>query len=156
MRFAIATAFLLLAGPAAADLYRWVDPETGSTKFSSYPPPWYDDPAKQRRAPKVEFIPAGKASPATAEDPDNPRRPAAGAQAGKVPEELEAQRKAILKQMAALATQTGADRGQALSRQMESFAALTAQIDKLDPQGAAARNAEVQALLEKVIKGGPR
>ena len=44
--------------PAAADLYRWIDPETGSVKFSSYPPPWYGDPVAERRAPKVEVIPA--------------------------------------------------------------------------------------------------
>ena len=69
MRFAVALAVLisLWATPAAADLYRWVDPETGSVKFSSYPPPWFGDAAKQQRAPKVEVIPAGK--PATAFEP---------------------------------------------------------------------------------------
>ena len=58
MRFAVASAMLLClwANPAAADLYRWVDPETGSVKFSSYPPPWYGDAAQQRRAPRVEVI----------------------------------------------------------------------------------------------------
>ncbi|HEY8067461.1 MAG TPA: DUF4124 domain-containing protein [Burkholderiales bacterium] len=60
MRTVLAVAVLLLlhAAPAAADLYRWIDPETGSVKFSSYPPPWYGDPAAERRAPKVEVIPA--------------------------------------------------------------------------------------------------
>ena len=60
MRFAVASVVLLFtwANPAAADLYRWVDPETGSVKFSSYPPPWYGDAAKARRAPKVEVIPS--------------------------------------------------------------------------------------------------
>ena len=56
--FAAVLLLLLRTGPAAADLYRWIDPETGSTKYSSYPPPWYGDEAQQRRAPKVEVIPA--------------------------------------------------------------------------------------------------
>jgi hypothetical protein len=29
---------LALAAPAHADLYRWVDPDTGSVKFSNLPP----------------------------------------------------------------------------------------------------------------------
>lgn len=67
MRFAVASAALLFiwASPVAADLYRWVDPESGSVKFSSYPPPWYRDAAKQGRAPDVEHIPAGKPAPAS-------------------------------------------------------------------------------------------
>jgi hypothetical protein len=64
---ALAVLISLWAIPAAADLYRWVDPETGSVKFSSYAPPWFGDAAKQKRAPKVEVIPAGK--PATAFEP---------------------------------------------------------------------------------------
>lgn len=56
--FAAVLLLFLRAGPAAADLYRWIDPETGSIKYSSYPPPWYGDPAAERRAPKVEVIPA--------------------------------------------------------------------------------------------------
>lgn len=31
-------ALLAVAAPAHADLYRWVDPETGSVKFSTLPP----------------------------------------------------------------------------------------------------------------------
>ena len=60
MRLAVALAVMIWAGAAAADLYRWVDPESGSVKFSSYPPPWYGDKAKQRRAPRVVLIPAGR------------------------------------------------------------------------------------------------
>ena len=64
MRALISLAMLAWAGAAAADLYRWIDPETGSVKFSSYPPPWYGDPAKERRAPKVEVIPGSVSAPA--------------------------------------------------------------------------------------------
>ncbi len=58
MRIAALMAALLWATSAAADLYRWVDPETGSVKFSSYPPPWYGDERLEQRSPKVEHIPA--------------------------------------------------------------------------------------------------
>ena len=64
------------SGLAAADLYRWVDPDTGSVKLSSYPPPWYGDEAKQRRAPKVEVIPA-RGEPVV--KPETPGQPQEGA-----------------------------------------------------------------------------
>lgn len=59
--------FLLLLATLApvqanADLYRWVDPETGSVKLSSYPPPWYGDPEREARSPAVEVI--GSPAPA--------------------------------------------------------------------------------------------
>jgi hypothetical protein len=86
MRFAIAIAVLVWAaqfsGTAAADLYRWVDPESGSVKFSSYPPPWYGDEAKERRAPKVEVIPArGEA----VVKPETPGLPPEGSRKGDAP-----------------------------------------------------------------------
>src|SRR6185369_8651150 len=68
-------AAVIWAAPAAADLYRWVDPETGSVKFSSYPPPWFGDPARERRAPKVEQIPAGKPSAAGEAAPPDGKEP---------------------------------------------------------------------------------
>jgi Domain of unknown function (DUF4124) len=76
----VATMAVLLfawASPAAADLYRWVDPETGSVKFSSYPPPWFGNAEKQRRAPKVEVIPPGKSATAFEPTPNTDRDRAA-------------------------------------------------------------------------------
>jgi hypothetical protein len=51
-------AFLLAlcAAPAHAELYRWVDRDTGSVKFSTSPPPWYGDTEKERTSPPVEVI----------------------------------------------------------------------------------------------------
>jgi len=78
MRLALIIATLfwtaLHSGTAAADLYRWVDPESGSVKFSSYPPPWYGDEARERRAPKVEVIPTrgGAAAGGATAKPDTP------------------------------------------------------------------------------------
>lgn len=79
MRFVFPLAVLMLlgAGSAAADLYRWVDPETGSVKFSNSPPPWFNDAAKQGRAPKVEVIAPARTAPAFEPRPETEREPAA-------------------------------------------------------------------------------
>lgn len=82
IRPALAAAVLAWAGAAAADLYRWVDPETGSVKFSNYPPPWYGDPARERRSPKVEVIPdrgAAKPEPKAEEEARPEPKPKAAA-----------------------------------------------------------------------------
>ena len=49
-------AILLLPALAQAQIYRWVDRETGAVKFSNTPPPWYGDPEQERRNPPVEVI----------------------------------------------------------------------------------------------------
>ena len=82
MRLAVLIAILLCSGHAAADLYRWVDPETGSVKYSSYPPPWYGDEAQERRAPKVEVIPS-RSDPVV--KPETPGRPLEGARKDAAP-----------------------------------------------------------------------
>jgi hypothetical protein len=141
--------FTLWAPAAAADLYRWIDPETGSVKFSSSPPPWHGDPAKERRAPKVLVIPAGRAAAPVLPEaaPAAAGEPPAGA-----PGELEAQRKAMLQRVAALAGQAANPRGaQALARQLEGYKELSDQIDRLDPAGAAARRVELELLVKKAF-----
>ena len=134
--------------PAApAQLYRWVDPETGSVKFSSYPPPWYGDEAKQRRAPKVDVIPAGRDAGAATE--------AAGAaqDGARRLEALELQRRQLMRQLA----RPGAERApQELKKQLEAYSTLSEEMDKLDAPGAAVRRGEVQALIERILKGGTR
>lgn len=64
---------LLLPAIAQADMYRWIDRETGSVKFSNTPPPWFGDPEKERKNPRVEVIryrgPVEKAKPAPAPPP---------------------------------------------------------------------------------------
>ena len=67
-------AIALSSSHAHADLYRWVDRETGAVKFSSSPPPWYGDPQKERGAPAVEVIPY-RGSPAPAKPAAAPAKP---------------------------------------------------------------------------------
>ena len=87
-------AVLLAAADAQAQLYRWVDPESGSVKLSNAPPPWYRDerpgPAVQVILPprmqsaKPEALPKPPAKPAAAlPDPDGPSREPPARPAGK-------------------------------------------------------------------------
>jgi hypothetical protein len=129
---------------ARADLYRWIDPETGSVKLSSYPPPWYGDPEQERRAPKVEHIPARKAA----------AEQAPGAAPGNSLEGLEERRKRVMQQLVVLPTQQDFQRaGVGLKQHLDAYAAVVAEMDKLDPKGADRRRVEAQPLLEKLISG---
>jgi hypothetical protein len=144
----ILAATLLHAGPAVADLYRWIDPESGAVKYSSYPPPWYGDAAAQRRAPKVEFIPAASSAAARAASAGEIQ------DSSKALETLEAQRKAMLQRLPALAAQEGSERpGSALKAQLEAYAGVAERLDKLDPAGAAARRGELQMAIGKTGTG---
>ena len=165
IRVFISMALVLLAREALADLYRWVDPETGSVKFSSYPPPWYGDAEKEKRAPKVEHIPERKSSSGTPVDVPGPTglpgaAAAPGAQGaspaaqGASLEALEQQRKRLLLEIGSPAAQKDLQGGgSALKRQIESFAAVNAQLDRLDPAGADKRRADAQPVLERLVEG---
>lgn len=104
VRIAVPVAVLvsMWAVSAAAQLYRWVDPETGTVKFSSYPPPWYNDPARQR-APKVEVIAPSRKAPAFEPRLETDQEPA-GAPAGDAPQgnSRAAQFKVVAQRIAAL------------------------------------------------------
>ena len=135
--FVLLSAFATIA---AADLFRWVDPETGSIKYSSYPPPWYGDAQKEKRAPKVERIPAGKAEPSS--------KSATNVEA------LEARRKDMLQTLSVLPTREDFDRaGSGIKQQLDAYNAVSAEIDRLDPKGAEARRTASQPLLDKLLEG---
>ena len=140
MRLFLFLVMVSWATTPAADLYRWVDPETGSVKFSSYPPPWYGNPEKERRAPKVDRIPAGKTEPT-----EKPEPPAAA---------LETRRKEMLQSMTLLPSSQDFNRaGSGIKQQMEALQAVSAELDRLDPKGAAARKTQSQPLLDKLLQG---
>ena len=137
--------FILLGsmtGSVLADLYRWIDPETGSVKFSSYPPPWYGDPAQEARAPKVEHIPERAAGAAA--DP--------GAVPGNALDALEERRKRVMQQIATLPADPQRA-GAGLKQHLEAYTAVIAEMDRLDPKGADRRRGEAQPLLERLIEG---
>jgi hypothetical protein len=123
-------ALLMLVAPAAhADLYRWVDPQTGSVKFSSVPPP-----ASQTG---VEVVPYRGAASATAKPP-----PAASGAA-------ERRWRALLAELSQ--AQPGSP---AVQQRLPELAAAGAELDRLDPGGADRRHAEAQRVLLRVLTVG--
>ena len=153
-----ALAVFLCPAAAQADLYRWVDPDTGSVKFSSYPPPWYGDAEKETRAPKVEHIPERRPSsvpgtPVTVPGPTGlPGTATPPGTSGFSFEALEEQRKRLMLELASPAARKDLQSG-TLRKQLETFAVVGAQLDQLDPAGAEKRRAEAQPVLEKLVQG---
>lgn len=163
-----ALALLAWAGAAPADLYRWVDPETGSVKYSSYPPPWYGDQALERRAPKVERIPAGRepppvrgdveelpaaaaASATSATSATSAREAPAGLPPGRRAEVLADQWREFLAAFNALRQPDDIDRARTTLRpQIEAFQKLSAELDRVDPAGAERRAAEAKPVLARL------
>ena len=134
---------------AYADLYRWVDRETGSVKFSNSPPPWFGDPERERNAPAVEVIQyrqPGAPAPAPAAV-----KPAAMAS---VVQALEARWAELNKFFAALPPGAEAERaGAGVQQQIQSYDALRAELDRLDPQGVARRRAQEPGVVETLRRG---
>ena len=141
---ALALGLLLAAMPAHADLYRWIDPQTGSVKFSSVPPPWHGDAAKEARSPKVEVISSQPAAKPGAEKPAAPRPLAS----------LEDRWRAMLQVFDALPSRADFNRaGQGIQQQVQAYEAMRAELDRQDPSGAARRRAEEAGILERLKKG---
>ena len=117
---------LLSAAPARADLYRWVDPQSGSVKFSSEPPPGSQA--------GVQVIPYRGAAP--------PRQPATSGAAA-----LEARWRELLAEISA------APPGSVLQEQrVQELAAAGAELDRLDPAGAPERRAETGRVLQRALQ----
>jgi hypothetical protein len=121
---------LILSLPAHADLYRWVDPATGSIKFSTLPP---SDPRLE-----AEVVPYR-----------GPPKRAAPDAAGSITA-LETRWRAIVLQLSAKGSQDGARQPGALRAELEAYESLRAQLDRLDPAGAPRRAAETRILVERL------
>jgi hypothetical protein len=162
VRFAVASAVLLFswANHAGADLYRWVDPETGSVKFSSYPPPWFGNAAREPRAPKVEHIPAGTPAPAIegqlpdGQEPPKPLPEAGGKPQAPASSSMEDRRKALLKQISAHAAELSAAKPEEsariyadLAERVREYNSAELFLIKVDAGGEAARRAERNELV---------
>jgi hypothetical protein len=117
--------FLVGVGVARADLYRWVDPQSGAIKFSNVPPP----PSQAG----VEVVPyRGSAMPP---------KPAAPADPG-----LDLRWRELLAEISV------APPGSSLLQQrLQDFIAVNAELDKRDPAGAERRRAEAQAVLQRLL-----
>lgn len=141
---------MLVAFPVQADLYRWVDPQSGSVKFSSYPPPWFGDPQRERGAPAVEVIPyRGLGAPAKPVAAPEKPSPAASMLAT-----LEARWAGLMQFFATLPATTDFNRaGAGVQQQLEAYQALSAELDRLDPAGAQRRRAQEAGVFETMRRG---
>jgi hypothetical protein len=149
MRYLVFLA-MLVAFPVQADLYRWVDPQSGSVKFSSYPPPWFGDPQRERGAPAVEVIPyRGPGAPAKPVAAPEKPSPAASTRAT-----LEARWAGLMQFFATLPATTDFNRaGSGIQQQLEAYQALSAELDRLDPAGAQRRRAQEAGVFETMRRG---
>jgi hypothetical protein len=142
MRFFVLAA-ALCAFPAQAEIYRWIDRETGTVKFSNIPPPWYGDPEKERGAPAVEVI----RGPATPAKPAAQQKPAVTVSTLGT---LEARWTELGKFFAALPPGTDfATAGTGLQRLIQDYQALSAELDRVDPAGTPRRRAQEAMLFKK-------
>ena len=130
----IIIAALLLSFPAKADLYRWVDRESGSVKYSNTPPPWYGDRDKERGAPAVEVLPYRA--------PGKPRPAEAASSASRQAAALEARRADLLRFFSALPPTTDLT-NPAIREQVQSYLVVSTELDRLDPAGASRRRAQL-------------
>ena len=133
---------LCFAAPAHADLYRWIDPESGSVKLSSMPP---SDPAIS-----AEVVPF--TAPAAPKPPAVPvvSKPAA---AGGTVEALQARFAEILTQLTGTKPQDFNRAGEGIRQHIEAYEAVRVELDRLDPAGAARRRSESTSLIDKLKQG---
>ena len=131
---------LLFASFAArAELYRWVDRESGSVKYSNTPPPWYGDPDKERGAPAVEVL--------RYRAPGKPPAADAASPASRQTAALEARRAELLKFFSSLPPTTDLT-NPAIRQQVQAYLVVSTELDRLDPAGAARRRAQQPPIFE--------
>jgi hypothetical protein len=132
---------LFSALPAHADLYRWIDPESGSVKLSSLPPS-----APGINAELVPFRnPAARTPQAAAATAP---KPAAGPIAA-----LEARWSELLTQLTSVAPQDFSRSRDGVRQHLEAYEAVRVELDRIDPAGAARRRNESSSLLERLRQG---
>lgn len=169
MRPGVLAAGLALAGASAgvhADLYLWKDPATGAMRIYSYPPPWYGNPALEKRSPKVERIPERQRAPVVVEPESRAIAPAAvpapptapppaphAAQATGIAQ-MEARRTQLLQQIVAAGAKGVGQPAPEMNGVVDEYLRLLLDMARIDPGGAEARRAETQSVIDK-IKGKP-
>ncbi len=150
----------LLPAFAQADLYRWVDPGSGSIKYSTSPPSSIEGEPRgvqvipyrgASSAPPAGpvFAPAAAAVPAPS--PGSAPGPAASSS---TLVSLEAQWRGLLKTFSQLPERPDFGRsGSGLRQQLQTYEAVSAELDRRDPAGAARRRVEESSALERIRKG---
>jgi len=125
-----------VAAGAHADLYRWIDPESGSVKLSTLPPPAgvHAEIVPSRGQP---FAPESKAAAASAPKAPSPARGT----------DLESRWRELL---GILMRTDLRSRDEPLRQQLQLFEAMGSELDRIDPAGTARRRAEQAPLTERL------
>ena len=138
---------LFLAASAHADLYRWIDPATGTVTYSNVPPA--DPNVSPQVVPYTGPLPPKSAAPPAVGKPS----PAPAATATASVAALEAEFQSLYAQLANVPPESFRNASEALRRQMQTYEGLRSQLDELDPAGASRRAAATLALAERIRKG---
>lgn len=141
-------AWLLVVLPlsAQADLYRWIDPASGSVKYSSQPP---TDPGIQADVVPYNAPPPPRPAPAK---PAPPTPAAAAPVVSPAVAELEARWRSLAAQVTALPPaelKSGSDR---VRQQLQALEAARVELDRLDPAGTSRRSAEMVAMMQRAAR----
>jgi hypothetical protein len=134
---------LCVALPAHADLYRWVDPDTGSIKFSNLPPT--DGRANAELMPYRGVAAQAASTTTSAANP----KPAAAQPV----DALQARWSEMLSQLTGTSSQDLSRGGEGLRQKMEAYEAVRVELDRVDPAGAARRTNESRSVLERLRQG---
>jgi hypothetical protein len=135
---------LSIALPAHADLYRWVDPDSGSIKFSNLPPT--DGRANAELMSHRGVAPQAATSAATTAAKPKPAAPPPL-------EALQVRWSEVLTQLTGTSSRDLSRGGESLRQQMEAYEAVRVELDRLDPAGAARRTNESRSILERLRQG---
>lgn len=131
---------LFVALPAHAELYRWVDPDSGSIKFSNLPP---SDPGVS-----AEVISYGAPKPPAAAAAARGEKPAPSALTF-----LEGRWRELLTQFTGIGPGDMNRAGEGLRQHLEAYESVKAELDRLDPAGAARRQSESLSVFERLRQG---
>lgn len=128
-----------IALPAHADLYRWIDPESGSVKLSTMPP---TDPAIGAQI--VPFKAPAAPKPPAAVVVSKPSPPTGSVEA------LQVRWSELLTRLSGASPQDFSRGGEGVRQQIQAYEAVRIELDRLDPAGAARRRAEAASVFEKL------
>lgn len=131
---------MFIAASAHAQLYRWVDPDSGSVKFSSLPP---SDPRIH-----AEVV-APRSGPIA-------RQPAAASSALPPVAPLDTRWRELLARLMTATEKDVLSSPDSVRQDIEMLQALRAELDRTDPAGAAQRQREERALLERLRQAPSR
>ena len=150
-RTLLVVALAVFLTPAAAQMYRYRDPDTGQMKLTNIPPPG----AKK----SVQAPPAQAGQPSTGAAPAAvvaPQSPAATPGAALPPNafEMDRQRMLMLQQLVAEAPNVGTPAGrQRFLAGLGDVVSIETRLDRIDPGGRKGRETERDRALERCSEG---